>query len=209
MEVEPEIDPRVSGTKAAIAPDQNNDDQTEVQPEGLTKGSFAAVAKEKYPAVNNTKPVFFSERDVFGTLRLPKKQWILHPEMYKVVGAVIDIKCVTGLQRVNGLWRIYTDNQTARTTLLTNGIHIRGKTVTLRSLNPNRLDTQTPNTIRIRIKDVPLSADDYQIERAVSQRGCDSVGEVNREKLRIEGRLTNFDTGDRIAVVKTPLSEDI
>jgi hypothetical protein len=206
MEFEAEIHPIPPGRESDMA---DGHDQAEVQSVGPDTGTYAGAVKPRYPAVNTTKPVFFSERDVFGTTRLPKDQWILHPEMYRVVGAVVDIMYVTGLHRVNGLWRIYTDNQTARTTLLTNGIHIRGKTVSLSSLNPNRLDTQTPNTIHIRIKDVPLSADDGQIDRALNLRECEIVGKVSCEKLRIDGRLTNCDTGDRIAVVKTPLSQDI
>jgi hypothetical protein len=181
----------------------------DMNPVGPKMGSYAGAVRPKYPPLNTTKPVFFKESDLFGAIRPPRENWILHPEMYKVVGHVVDIKCVTGLQRVYGLWRIYTDNAVSRTTLLTKGITIRGKSVPIQTLNPNRLDTQIPNTVRIRVKDIPLSADDGQIERALTLRGCVLVGKVNREKLRIDGQLTNCDTGDRLVIVKGPLTEDI
>jgi hypothetical protein len=70
---------------------------------GPPMGSYATAVGPKYPAVNTTKPAFFRESDLVGAFRHPRENWILHPEMYKVVGAVIYIKCVTGLQRVYGL----------------------------------------------------------------------------------------------------------
>ena len=53
----------------------------------------------------------------------------------------------------------------------------------------------------VRIKNVPLSADDAQIRRALSIRQCDIIN-FYRDKLRIDGRLTNCENGDRIAIVK-------
>ena len=49
-------------------------------------------------------------------------------------------------------------------------------------------------------KHVPLSADDGQITRAITLKGC-TVSNLYRQRLRYEGRLTNCETGDRILTV--------
>jgi hypothetical protein len=49
---------------------------------------------------------------------------------------------------------------------------------------------------RIKVKNIPLSADDGQIHRTLTLEGCNIEG-IFREKLRVDGRLTNCDTGDR------------
>ena len=56
-------------------------------------------------------------------------------------------------------------------------------------------------------KNIPLSADDGQIKRALELRKCE-VKRLYREKLRVDGRLTNCETGDRFAIISfidTPL----
>ena len=58
-------------------------------------------------------------------------------------------------------------------------------------------------TVRVRIQNIPLSADDGQIKRALELRKCD-IKSFFREKLRVDGRLTNCETGDRIAIIGIP-----
>ena len=50
---------------------------------------------------------------------------------------------------------------------------------------------------------IPLSADDGHIHRVLSLDGCNIEG-IIRENLRVDGRLTNYDTGDRL-VISNPL----
>lgn len=74
--------------------------------------------------------------------------------------------------------------------------------------NPQRLDYE--NTVRIRVQNIPLSADDGTITRELVLKGLEVIT-ISREKLRIDGRLTNCETGDRIVIVKastlsTPLN---
>jgi len=54
----------------------------------------------------------------------------------------------------------------------------------------------------VRVKNIPLSVDDDQITRVFTLKGIDVIS-VYREKLRINGKLTNCATGDRIFSVKT------
>jgi hypothetical protein len=49
---------------------------------------------------------------------------------------------------------------------------------------------------------VPLSADDGQIHRALTLEGCEIQG-LFRERLRVDGKLTNCETGDKLIISKT------
>ena len=51
------------------------------------------------------------------------------------------------------------------------------------------------------MKNVPLSADDGIIERTLNLYDCD-IEHISREKLRVDGRLTNCETGDRLVISK-------
>ncbi|CAC5392989.1 unnamed protein product [Mytilus coruscus] len=63
-------------------------------------------------------------------------------------------------------------------------------------LNPKFVVKEYINYLRIRIKNVPLSADDNQIGRYL-----ETEHNFNRERLRINGFLTNCQTGDRLFMV--------
>ncbi|KAK3107401.1 hypothetical protein FSP39_013744 [Pinctada imbricata] len=144
------------------------------------------------------KPLFIKEFDIFGSAKPPQEQWLNHTEIYKSISQSIAPETIAGIQRVRGLWRIYMDNDDSRATLLTSTFSLRGKTMTIYGSNPG--SPYNDDNIRIRVRNVPLSADDGQIKRALTLRGCD-IKILFREKLRVDGRLTNCETGDRIAIV--------
>ena len=62
--------------------------------------------------------------------------------------------------------------------------------------------------LRVRIKNIPLSADDSIIVKTLKDEGCILVENPSREKLRVDGKLTNCETGDRIVFVR-PLKEPL
>jgi hypothetical protein len=64
---------------------------------------------------------------------------------------------------------------------------------------PSHLYNHTEN---VKVKNVPLSADDGQIHRALTLEGCEIQG-LFRERLRVDGKLTNCETGDRLIISKT------
>jgi hypothetical protein len=66
--------------------------------------------------------------------------------------------------------------------------------------NPDRLDGE--QTTRIRVKNIPLSADDSAIKRVLTLKGADVIS-LFREKLRVDNKLTNCETGDRLVIVKS------
>jgi len=63
------------------------------------------------------------------------------------------------------------------------------------SQNPYNPGRTQPDTIRINVKNVPLSEDDGQIHRALTLQGCE-IQVLFRERLRVDGKLTNCETGD-------------
>ena len=149
--------------------------------------------------------VFMKETALFGD-RLPSKQeWLSHVELFTAISKRIDSSHITGLQRVRGLWRIYIDNLQDKVSLMEQGVPLRGKIIPVLNTNPQRLDGE--NSLRIRIKNIPLSADDGVISRVLTFRGIEVIA-INRDKLRVNGKLANCETGDRLVVVKTTSLKD-
>ena len=75
----------------------------------------------------------------------------------------IDSSHITGLQRVRGLWNIYIDNLQDNVSLMGQGVPFRGRIIPVVNTNPQSLDGK--NSLRIRITNIPLSADDGVIWR--------------------------------------------
>ena len=152
--------------------------------------------------VSVTPPlVFFKESAIFGDRRPNQSEWLKHEELYNAISNTIDPTHITGLQRVRGMWRIYIDNYEDKVDLMADGFVLRGKTMKVLKTNPLRYDGEL--TTRIRIKDIPLSVDDGVIERTLTLKTIECIGKVEREKLRINSKLTNCNTGDRFVIVKT------
>lgn len=163
--------------------------------------------------MSGVKPVFALESDVFGILTTPEdrnrsKTFITNTEMYESVCKVASSRTVIGLQRIRGLWRIYLDCESEREQLISKGLEIRNKTIVIYSRNPRVTIHETNTDVRIRVKDVPLSADDGQIVREMESYNCTIVTNF-RERLRYDNLLTNCLTGDRIIICNGPLAEDI
>ena len=125
--------------------------------------------------------------------------------MYQALSECIRSTHISGLQRVNGLWRVYLDNLEDKVKLLAIGVKIRGKVIPLLSTNPNRLDGET--SLSIRIKDIPLSVDDGILTRTLILIGIEVIS-CMREKLRINNKLVNCETGDRIITIKASTLTD-
>lgn len=150
----------------------------------------------------SVKPIFLKDEDLFGSVKPEKSQWLTNVEIYKAIGMKVHPECIKGIQRVREMWRIYMDNEEDRLTLVTQGLSLRGRQITLHTQNPRNPQRFRPDTVRIRVKNIPLSADDGQIHRALTLEGCDIEG-VFRERLRVDNKLTNCETGDRLVISKT------
>ncbi|VDI25160.1 Hypothetical predicted protein [Mytilus galloprovincialis] len=161
---------------------------------------------ETTDSLSSVKPVFVEESDVFS--HIPKEAtrglFLTISEMYKAVGAVVPDRSVMGLQRIKGLWRIYLDTLKGKEFLLSEGLEIRGKSISIYSMNPRVRIQENSTDVKIRIKDVPLSADDGQILRALEGYNCVILKHL-RERLRYNDMITNCQTGDRIVYCEGPL----
>lgn len=159
-----------------------------------------SVGQATADIIPSPKPIFIQEYDIFGNTKLKKEDWLGHVELYKSVGRVIPYECISGLQRTGNMWRVYVDNDNDRAELLGSGITIRNKHISLLSSNPRRNDYVRDETVRVRVSNVPLSADDGQIRRTLTLNGCDVLS-LYKEKLRVDNKLTNCHTGDRFVIV--------
>jgi len=144
--------------------------------------------------------VFMRETSLFGERRPDRSEWLQHVELYEAIGRRIETSHIRGLQRVRGMWRIYLDNVDDKVILMSEGIPLRGKTVPVLNTNPDRPDGE--ETTRVRVKNIPLSVDDGIIKRALTLKKIEVIS-MYREKLRINNKLTNCETGDRIVIVKS------
>lgn len=81
------------------------------------------------PKQNGVPLVFLREASIFGTSKVHHTEWLKHEELYNCVGNVIEPTYVTGLQRVNGMWRIYLGNLADKAALISEGVTVRGKSV--------------------------------------------------------------------------------
>jgi hypothetical protein len=117
---------------------------------------------------NTVKPIFLQlDQDIVGSVKLTKPMWVTHVEIYKTICAIVDPAAIKGIQRVRSMWRIYMDNEIDRLTLITSGVTMRGRHVGFHTQNPRNPARQRPDTTRIRVKGVSLSADDGQIRRTL------------------------------------------
>jgi hypothetical protein len=67
------------------------------------------------------------------------------------------------IQRVRGLWRIYPDNEDDENALITNGLAIRNMLIQFYTKNPKAAAREQSDHYRIRVSNIPCSADDGQI----------------------------------------------
>lgn len=148
---------------------------------------------------------FFQEKHLFGNRKPSYTEYVKHEEMYNAMSKTIDASHITGLQRINGMWRLYFDNVADKATLMATGITLRGRVLPILPTNPLRLDGEM--STRIRIQNIPLSVDDGTISRTLTLKGLEVIT-TSREKLRIGGKLTNCETGDRIVIVKSSTLKD-
>jgi hypothetical protein len=147
------------------------------------------------------KPIFLIDQDAHGSVKPPRTQWLTNVEIYMAIGSKVPSECIKGIQRRREMWRIYMDNEGDRLSLLVQGINLRGRQVPLHSQNPHNPSRLQPDTIRIKVKNIPLSADDGQIHRVLTLEGCEIQG-LFRERLHVKGKLTNCETGDRLVICK-------
>ncbi|CAH1248930.1 Hypp8481 [Branchiostoma lanceolatum] len=144
------------------------------------------------------KPLFFLEREVHEVSQ--NEPYFSNVEVYKAISRVLDGSKIRGIQQVRGMWRIYLSETADRANLLITGFNLRNKHVDMRDVHPFRQN----DGVRITVKDVPLSVDDSAIAEGLRRYGAKLLGPLRRERLRVDGRLTNCETGDRFGFMQEP-----
>lgn len=155
--------------------------------------------------MSSVKPVFITELDLFGNTKPQPEHYLKHEELFKCVDQAVSANHLKGLQRVNGLWRIYLDNEEDRESLIIGGLTVRNKHLKIYDRNPFVTEKEKPEYVKVRVKNVPLSADDGQIFRFLETAHA-KIQNYHRERLRVDGYLTNCQTGDRIFICD-PITE--
>ena len=145
---------------------------------------------------NGVKPIFIKETDVFGASNPPKELWLTHLEIFRGMSMSIKREHIKGIQRIGRMWRLYLDAEEDRLKLLSEGVVLRGKTIPLLPHNPNNPNYKS-NLKKVRVKNVPLSADDGQIQRELEKRNIKVIS-INRDRLRVDNQMTDCETGDRV-----------
>lgn len=144
------------------------------------------------------KPIFVKHSDIPGA----NEQDFYNEHMYKVLARQVNSKDITGIQKIRGLWRLYVENQKTRIDLITLGLKVRNVTVAVHDSNPFLVHGE--DTLRVRIKDIPLSASDTLITDELESRKCKPIGKIIHDRLRVDGKLTDCLTGDRIIYIERP-----
>lgn len=130
---------------------------------------------------------------------------------YAVCEVISSDKYVEGAQRIGGLWRIYLTDLDARIQLLATGINLRGYQITLKDKNPFlyrlgfRSGFRPVETTRVYVRNIPLSYDNAEIEKALKGQDVTMVSDLKYVRARTkQGKLTNFKTGDRFIDIVKP-----
>ena len=150
-----------------------------------------------------TEPLFFKSSDV----PQENNRWLTLYETCKACSFVANPennenkkKCIEEAQIIGILWRVYLNDETARVSLLSQGITLRGQQVELKERNPYfmSMEFEHYDTTRLFIRNVPLSFDNTEIENALKKKGVHMVNQMEYSRARDpNGKLTNFKTGDK------------
>ena len=163
--------------------------------------SYAAMAtppetKQGSPAQG--KPVFVLNQNIPGESNVELQ------DMYKSLCKFVDRKNINGVQRIGGLWRLYIADRESRIRLITEGMQIRASSVRVYDKNPY-LPHENENATRVLIKDIPLSVHESVIQDGLESMNCKIYGSVMYPKLRVDGKLTQCLTGDRVVYIDPPI----
>ena len=164
------------------------------------RGSYAARATPPETTQGGPaqgKPVFVLNQNIPGESNVELQ------EMYKSLCKSVDTKNINGVQRIGGLWRLYVADRESRIRLITEGLQIRASTVRVYDKNPY-LPHENENATRVLIKDIPLSVHESVIQDGLEGLNCKIYGPVLYPKLRVDGKLTQCLTGDRVVYIDPP-----
>jgi len=135
-------------------------------------------------------PVFCKARDVGNVSSV---------DLCQAMAAVVGKERVLGAQKIRGVWRLYISSEEARVELIAQGLEINAVSVVLYPENPySQRSGEKKETIKITVKDIPLSYSNDEVESLLKSLGAKLEGSVQYSKARdSKGKLTDFLNGDR------------
>ena len=163
-----------------------------------TNTSYAAKAGREAPYATG-KPIFIKHKDIPSVY----EKVMTNEDMYKCLLRSVQGREIKGVQRIGGLWRLYIENQDTRMKLITNGVNMRNANVAVYDTNPF-LTNGKENSLRLLIKDIPLSAHESLIIDELERMKYKVMGSVIYQRLRVDGQLTDCLTGDRVVYIEQP-----
>lgn len=159
--------------------------------------SYANMAEPTAAPQRQGKPVFVMHNNIPGENRVELE------EMYKSLSKSVHTKDIHGIQKIGGLWRLYVVERENRIKLITEGLQIRDTSVRVYDKNPY-LPHENENATRVLIKDIPLSVHESVIMDEFEKRNYKVNGPIMYPKLRVDGKLTQCLTGDRVVYIDAP-----
>ncbi|XP_041484289.1 uncharacterized protein LOC121430923 [Lytechinus variegatus] len=166
-----------------------------------TDTSYARKASSDLPSSQpiGGKPIFIKHKDIPSV----NENTLTNQEVYKCLLSSVQGREIKGVQKIGGLWRLYIESQNSRIKLITNGINMRNANVTVYDTNPF-LSAGKENSLRLVIRDIPLSAHDTLIADELDKLNCKILGPIIYQRLRVDGQLTDCFTGDRVVYIQPP-----
>ena len=148
---------------------------------------------------NGPKPVFLKTDSVKNSEKKP----LTGEELYVALVKTVPIEHICGIQEIRSLWRIYLSSQDERIKVISSGIDLRGSFTPVYDTNPFTRSHQE-HVIRVTVKDVPLSVSDNLIRMEIEATKTEIKGDIVRQRLRVNGQLTNCLNGDRALYISPP-----
>lgn len=163
--------------------------------------SYAGKAGHELPTAMHFggKPVFVKHKDI-PTI---DDKVITNEEIFKCLCKSVPSCDIKGIQKIGGLWRLYVENQDKRIKIITNGLNVRNVNIAVYDKNPFLRD-ENDNSLRLLIRDIPLSAHDSLIIDELERLKYKVLGTVSYQRLRVDERLTDCLTGDRVVHIQQP-----
>lgn len=153
------------------------------------------------------QPVYFRNKEIFpGFVRI--ELLLTSWEVCESVANVTGPDNVEGAMVIRGIWRIYTASADARVKLLTTGLSLRHKSVTLLDETPTSKNMKDkPETEKITVSNLPLKVDNDDIKTfPTSYSKVKLVSDIKYGNCRTpSGDMTSCNNGTRYCYAECPV----
>ncbi len=149
------------------------------------------------------EPLYIKNRDIMA--ESTRKATVL--EICRAASQIVEERNIEGAQIVRGLWKLYLKNITAKNRILTQGLSLRGTTITVYETNPYKRSFDDAPVEKITLKDIPLSMPNEVIEKFLNEHEeLQLKSNIRFGKERdSDGNWTNYKNGDRFIYASAPI----